>query len=43
MDVHEITVTTVMVFVFAAGAGIFFLLADHVIRQVVIFLLDIVS
>jgi len=43
MDVHEITVTTVMVFVFAAGAGIFFLLADQVIRRVVTLLLGIVS
>lgn len=43
MDTDEITITTVMVFVSAAGAGVFFLLADHVIRQVVTFLLGIVS
>ena len=43
MDMHEIAVTTVMVLVFAAGASIFFLLADEVIRQVVIFSLGIVS
>jgi len=34
MDVHETTVTTVMVLVFAAAAGLCFLLADQVIRQV---------
>jgi preprotein translocase subunit SecE len=37
MDERETTITTVMVFVFAAAAGVFFLTADQVIRQVVIF------
>jgi preprotein translocase subunit SecE len=37
MDMHEIAITTVRVIVFAAGAGVFFLLADQVIRQGVIF------
>ena len=40
MDMHE---TTLMVFVFAVAAGAFFLLADQVLRQVVTFLLSIVS
>jgi preprotein translocase subunit SecE len=33
MDMHETTITTVMVFVFAAAAGLFFLLAGQAIRQ----------
>ena len=33
--------TTVMVFVFAAAAGVFFLLADQVIRMTVTFVLGI--
>jgi preprotein translocase subunit SecE len=43
MDMHETTITTVMVFVFAAAAGLFFLAADKAIRQGVVFLLGIVS
>ena len=38
---RETTITTVMVFVFAAAAGVFFLLADQVIRMTVTFLLGI--
>jgi preprotein translocase subunit SecE len=43
MDMHETAITTVMVFVFAAAAGLFFLLADQAIRQGAAFLLGIVS
>jgi preprotein translocase subunit SecE len=43
MDMHETTIAPVMVFVFAATVGLFFLLADQVIRQRVGFLLSIVS
>ena len=43
MDRHEATITTVMAFVFAAAAGLFFLLADQAIRQGAAFLLGIVS
>ena len=43
MDMHETTITTVMAFVFAAAAGLFFLLADQAIRHGAVFLLGIVS
>jgi len=33
MDMHETTITIVMVFVFAVAAGLFFLLARQAIRQ----------
>jgi preprotein translocase subunit SecE len=33
MDMHETTITIVMVFVFAVTAGLFFLLAGQAIRQ----------
>jgi preprotein translocase subunit SecE len=36
---RETTITTIMVFVFAAAAGVFFLLADQVIRLTVTTLL----
>jgi preprotein translocase subunit SecE len=36
---RETTITTIMVFVFATAAGLFFLLADQVIRMTVTFLL----
>jgi preprotein translocase subunit SecE len=35
MDEPEATITTVMVFVLAAAAGVFFLMADQAIRQIV--------
>jgi preprotein translocase subunit SecE len=38
---RETTITTIMVFVFATAAGLFFLLADQVIRMTVTFLLGI--
>jgi preprotein translocase subunit SecE len=38
---RETTITTIMVFVFATAAGLFFLLADQVIRMVVTTLLGI--
>jgi preprotein translocase subunit SecE len=40
---RETTITTIMVFIFAAVAGVFFLLADQVIRMVVTLLLGIGS
>jgi preprotein translocase subunit SecE len=40
---RETTITTIMVFIFATVAGIFFLLADQVIRWVVTLLLGIGS
>ena len=40
---RETTITTVMVFVFAAAAGVFFLMADQVIRMTVTFVLGIGS
>jgi preprotein translocase subunit SecE len=40
---RETTITTIMVFVFATAAGLFFLLADQVIRSTVTFLLGIGS
>jgi preprotein translocase subunit SecE len=40
---RETTITTIMVFIFATVAGIFFLLADQVIRMVVTLLLGIGS
>ena len=44
MDMHETTTTTfLMVSAFAAGAGLFFLLANQALRQVVTFLLGIVN
>jgi preprotein translocase subunit SecE len=36
MDMRETAITTVMVFVFAAAAGLFFLLADQAIRRRVV-------
>jgi preprotein translocase subunit SecE len=38
---RETTITTIMVFAFATAAGLFFLLADQVIRMTVTFLLGI--
>jgi preprotein translocase subunit SecE len=38
---RETTITTIMVFVFATAAGLFFLLADQVIRMTVTLLLGI--
>ena len=38
---RETTITTVMVFVFAAAAGVFFQLADQAIRMAVTLLLGI--
>jgi preprotein translocase subunit SecE len=43
MDMHETAITAVMVFVFAAAVGLFFLLADQAIRRWATFLLGIVS
>jgi len=43
MAMHEATISTVMVFVLAAAAGLFFLLADRAISQGTAFLLGIVS
>jgi preprotein translocase subunit SecE len=40
---RETTITTVMVFVFAAIAGVFFLMADQVIRMAVTLVLGIGS
>jgi preprotein translocase subunit SecE len=40
---RETTITTVMVFVFAAAAGVFFLMADQVIRMTVTLVLGIGS
>jgi preprotein translocase subunit SecE len=40
---RETTITTIMVFVFATIAGLFFLMADQVIRMTVTFLLGIGS
>jgi preprotein translocase subunit SecE len=40
---RETTITTIMVFVFATAAGLFFLLADQVIRMTVTLLLGIGS
>ena len=40
---RETTITTVMVFVFAAVAGVFFLMADQVIRMTVTLVLGIGS
>jgi preprotein translocase subunit SecE len=40
---RETTITTIMVFVFATVAGLFFLLADQVIRATVTMLLGIGS
>ena len=40
---RETTITTVMVFVFAAAAGVFFLMADQVIRMAVTLVLGIGS
>ena len=40
---RETTITTIMVFVMAAAAGVFFLLVDQVIRIVVTFVLGIGS
>jgi len=34
MDRRETTITAAMVLVFASAAGVFFLMADQVIRQV---------
>jgi preprotein translocase subunit SecE len=38
---RETTITTIMVFVFAAAAGVFFLMADQVIRMMVTLVLGI--
>jgi preprotein translocase subunit SecE len=38
---RETTITTIMVFVFAAAAGLFFLMADQVIRMIVTAVLGI--
>ncbi len=38
---RETTVTTIMVFVFAAAAGLFFLVSDQIIRMGVTFVLGI--
>jgi preprotein translocase subunit SecE len=40
---RETTITTIMVFVFATAAGVFFLPADQVIRMTVTMLLGIGS
>ena len=40
---RETAITTAMVFVFAAVAAVFFLLADQVIRIVVTFVLGVAS
>ena len=40
---RETTITTIMVFVFATAAGLFFLLADQVIRLTVTSLLTMLS
>jgi preprotein translocase subunit SecE len=40
---RETTITTIMVFVFATAAGLFFLLADQIIRMAVTALLGIGS
>jgi preprotein translocase subunit SecE len=40
---RETVITTIIVFVMAAAAGIFFLMADYAIRLVVTFLLGIGS
>ena len=41
MGLHEATITTVLVFVFATFAGLFFLMADQVIRMTVTLVLGI--
>ena len=38
---RETTITTVMVFVFAAAAGLFFLMSDQIIRMLVTLVLGI--
>ena len=38
---RETTITTIMVFVFAAAAGVFFLMADQIIRMLVTLVLGI--
>jgi preprotein translocase subunit SecE len=38
---RETTITTIMVFVFAAAAGVFFLMSDQVIRMLVTLVLGI--
>ena len=40
---RETAITTAMVFVFAAAAAVFFLLADQVIRIVVTFVLGVAN
>ena len=42
-DLFDVTITTIMVFVFAAAAGMFFLMADQVIRTALSLVLGIGS